>query len=121
MTQRHPLRPTISRPSDGERFDRDNRTVTIRIDLPQISIHLLEFDTTFEVAQHTHEHVDAMYVLEGEIEFVSGDDVVRAGPGTLMVAPPGAPHGFRKPRPHTARVLILHAPDGGFSEMIRRT
>jgi quercetin dioxygenase-like cupin family protein len=115
------VRPIISRPSDGERFARENRAVTIKIDLPQLSIHELEFDTTFEVAQHTHEHVDTMYVLEGDVEFLSGDDVVPAGPGTLITAPPGAPHGFRNPGPQTARVLILHAPDGGFSDMIRST
>jgi quercetin dioxygenase-like cupin family protein len=115
------VRPMISRPGDGERFDRENRAVTIRIDLPQLSIHELEFDTTFEVARHTHEHVDTMYVLDGEVEFLAGDAVVRAGPGTLFTAPPGAPHGFRNPGPDDARVLILHAPDGGFAEMIRQT
>jgi quercetin dioxygenase-like cupin family protein len=115
------VQPMISRPGDGERFDRENRAVTIRIDLPELSIHELEFDTTFEVRQHTHEHADTMYVLEGHVEFLSGEDAVRAGPGTLIAAPPGARHGFRNPGPDPARVLILHAPDGGFSEMIRRT
>jgi quercetin dioxygenase-like cupin family protein len=115
------MRPILSGPGDGERFDRHNRAVTIRIDLPQTSIHELEFDTTFEVAQHTHEHVDTMYVLDGEVEFLSGDEVLRAGPGTLMAAPAGVPHGFRNPGSRRARVLIIHAPDGGFSDMIRRT
>jgi hypothetical protein len=82
----------ISRPGDGERFDRENRAVTIRIDLPQLSIHELEFDTTFEVAQHAHEHVDTMYVLDGELEFLSGDEVVRARP---------APSSQRRPEHRT--------------------
>jgi quercetin dioxygenase-like cupin family protein len=111
----------ISRPADGVRFDRENRAVTIRIDLPQLSIHELKFDTTLEVARHTHEHVDTMYVLDGEVGFLAGDDAVRAGPGTFFTAPPGAPHGFRNPGPVDARVLILHAPDGGFAGMVRRT
>jgi quercetin dioxygenase-like cupin family protein len=115
------VRPIISRPGDGERFDRENRTVTIRADLPQLSIHELEFDTTFEVAQHTHNHVDAMYVLDGEVELLSGDDVARVGPDTVVAAPVGALHGFRNRGPRKARLLILHAPDGRFSEMIRGT
>ena len=39
----------ISRPGDGERFVRENRTVTIRLDLPELSIHEIEFDATFAV------------------------------------------------------------------------
>ena len=121
MTEQDPTQLILSGPDDGERFDRHNRAVTIRIDLPQNSIHELEFDTTFEVAQHTHEHTDTMYVLDGEVELLCGGEVLRAGPGTLIAAPAGTPHGFRNPGPRNARVLIIHAPDGGFSEMIRRT
>jgi quercetin dioxygenase-like cupin family protein len=111
----------INRPGDGERFVRSNRTVTIRLELPELSIHEVEFDTTFGVSQHRHDHVDALYVLDGEIEFVSGNDVIRAGRDTFIAAPPGTCHGFRNPGPCNARVLFLHAPDGGFSEVVRRT
>jgi quercetin dioxygenase-like cupin family protein len=111
----------ISRPGDGERFVRENRVVTIRVELPQLSIHEIEFDTTFEVALHDHDHVDTMYVLAGEVEFLDGDHVVHAGPGTLLATPAGAKHGFRNPGPGRARVLVLHAPDGGFSKLIRDT
>jgi quercetin dioxygenase-like cupin family protein len=114
--------PTIiSRSGDGERFERSNRTVTIHVDLSELSIHELEFDTTFSVAQHSHDHVDALYVLEGEIEHASDDEIVRAGPGTLVVASAGTPHGFRNLGPGRARVLVFHAPDGGFAEFVRTT
>jgi len=115
------LRPIISGPGDGERFIRENRTVTIRLDLPELSIHEIEFDTTFEVAGHTHTHLDVMYVLEGQVEFLDADDIVRVGPGSLIAAPPGARHGFRNPGPGRSRVLVLHAPDGGFAQVIRDT
>jgi quercetin dioxygenase-like cupin family protein len=111
----------ISRPGEGERYIRDNRVVTIKVDLPELSIHEVDFDPTFEVSPHTHDHVDTLYVVEGEIEFLDGNCVVRAGPGTLLAAPAGAKHGFRNPGPGRARILVLHAPDSGFAEVIRST
>ena len=111
----------IRRPGEGERFQRSNRTVTIKADLPQLSIHEIEFDTTFEVAPHTHDHVDALLVLDGEIELLGGTQPERAEPGTVVAVPPGTPHGFRNPGPRRVRLLILHAPDGGFSQLIRET
>jgi mannose-6-phosphate isomerase-like protein (cupin superfamily) len=62
-----------------------------------------------------------MYVLEGQVEFLDGDDYVRVGSGTLIAAPRGARHGFRNAGPRQARVLVLHAPDGGFAQMFRNT
>jgi len=111
--------PIVSRPGDGERFERGNRTLTIRSDLPGISILEIEFDGTFSVDPHTHDdHVDSFYVLEGEVEFTVGDDTVRAGPGTVLSAPSGARHGFRSAG-GTARVLNIHAPDAGFADSVR--
>jgi quercetin dioxygenase-like cupin family protein len=111
--------PIVSAPGDGERFERENRTLTVRIDLPGLSILEIAFDDTFEVPPHTHDdHVDSFYVLEGEVEFTVGDDVVRAGPGTLLAAPPGARHGFRSAG-GAARVLNFHAPDAGFVDSVR--
>ena len=111
--------PIVSRPGDGERFERANRTLVIRIDLPGLSVVEIEFDDTFSVDPHTHaDHVDSFYVLEGEVEFTVGDDTVRAGPGTLLAAPPDTRHGFRSTG-GTARVLNFHAPDAGFADSIR--
>jgi quercetin dioxygenase-like cupin family protein len=112
----------ISMPGGGERFDRDNRVVTIRIDLPELSIQEIDFDTTFEVSQHTHDdHVDAFYVLDAEVELLTGNEVVRAAQGTLVAVPRGVPHGFRNKGPSRVRLLVLHAPDGGFAQMVRAT
>ena len=109
----------VSAPGDGERFERENRTLTIRVEVPGLSIIEIAFDDTFEVPPHTHDdHVDSFYVLEGEVEFTVGDDTVRAGPGTLLAAPSGARHGFRSAGGH-ARVLNFHAPDAGFAESVR--
>jgi quercetin dioxygenase-like cupin family protein len=111
--------PIVSRAGDGERFDRDNRTIIIRVDLPQLSVIEIVFDERFEVPPHTHDdHTDTFLVLEGEVEFTVGDETVRAGAGTVLAAPPGARHGFRGAG-GTARVLNFHAPDSGFASRIR--
>jgi quercetin dioxygenase-like cupin family protein len=111
--------PVVSGPGDGERHARDNRTITIRVDLPGLSILEIEFDETFAVPPHVHDdHVDAFYVLDGEVEFTVGEETTVAGPGTLLAAPPGARHGFRCAG-GTARVLNFHAPEVGFVESIR--
>jgi quercetin dioxygenase-like cupin family protein len=113
---RAPTAAAIVRPpGEGERFQRANRVVTIKVDLPEISIHEIEFDPTFEVPTHTHDHVDVMLVLDGEIELLGDMRGRRAGPGTIVAARAGTRHGFRNPGPGRARLLILHAPDGGFS------
>ena len=88
--------PIVSMPGDGERFERENWTLTIRIEEPQLSVIEIEFDDTFTV----------------------GNETRRAGPGTLLAAPPGARHGFRSAG-GKARVLNFHAPDAGFADSIR--
>ena len=115
------LTAIISRPGEGERHVRSNRVVTIRVDLPQVSIHEIEFDETFAVEPHAHQHADTMYVLEGTVDFLHDEHVTRAGPGTLIAAPPGVRHGFGNPGPGRARVLVIHAPDGGFANLVRGT
>ncbi len=105
----------------GERFVRENRVVTIRVELPQLSIHEIEFDSTFEVSPHTHEHVDAMLVLDGSVDLLGASAPLRVNAGTIVAVPPGVRHGFRNPGPGRARILVFHAPDGGFAEVVRST
>jgi quercetin dioxygenase-like cupin family protein len=112
--------PVVARLGDGERFERSNRTVTILLDLPQLSLIEIAFDSSFEVSPHVHDdHADSFYVLEGEVEFTRGDETLRAEPGTFFAAPPGTTHGFRSTGPGGARVLNLHTPDAGFADWIR--
>jgi len=111
--------PVVSRPGDGERFERENRTITILVDLPGLSVLEIAFDETFTVDPHTHDdHTDSFLVLDGEVEFTVGDDTILAGPGTLVAAPPGSRHGFRSAGKQ-ARVLNFHTPDAGFAGSIR--
>jgi mannose-6-phosphate isomerase-like protein (cupin superfamily) len=70
---------------------------------------------------HTHHREDEWsYVLEGEIGVQLGDDVVRAGPGDLVLKPRGVPHAFWNPGDVPARLLEVITPAGfeGYFERI---
>src|SRR5256885_356182 len=88
--------PVIARASDAERFERENRFVTIRFELPQLSLVEIEFDSSFEVPPHEHDdQVDSFLVVDGSVEFVRGDETVVLEPGDFVAAPQGLRHGFR--------------------------
>ena len=112
----------LTTPDDAETIRHDTSTLRILSDLPQLTAIEMTFLPEFEgVDAHTHaDHVDAFYVLEGEVEFLVGDDSVRAEAETFVAAPPGSVHGFRNPGPEPIRFLNLHAPPGGFVERLRR-
>jgi quercetin dioxygenase-like cupin family protein len=111
----------VCEPGGGERFVRENRVVTIRAELQQLSILEIDFDSTFEVAPHSHDHVDAMLVLDGLVELLGEGSPRRVDPGTIVAVPAGVRHGFRNPGPRRARILVFHAPDGGFADVVRGT
>jgi quercetin dioxygenase-like cupin family protein len=105
-------------PGEGERL---NERIVVKIERPEISVNEVHVTSTFEGAgPHFHrEHVDAFYVLEGEVEFINGTETVRGGPGTSVTVPPGIVHAFRVPGRDGARYLNIHAPDAGFIEYLR--
>ena len=41
---------------------------------------------------HAHTNEQVVYILEGVVDFHIGDDVVRLGPGGLVVIPPNVTH-----------------------------
>jgi len=111
--------PIVSRPGEGEYFERDDGYRLIRAATEQISVIEIDFDESLVVDPHVHEdHVDSFLVLDGQVEFTAGDDTVVLGPGSFISAPVGVRHGFRSAGGR-ARVLNFHAPDGGFADGIR--
>lgn len=71
---------------------------------------------------HVHrEHVDAFYVLEGELAFRLGPELepVIAPAGTFVAVPPGVVHGFDNDSSAAVRFLNFHAPSGGFADYLR--
>ncbi|MFD3588775.1 cupin domain-containing protein [Streptomyces sp. NPDC058683] len=60
---------------------------------------------------HLHRNsAEMFYLLDGAAELLSGDDVVTAERGDLVVIPPGAPHAFAAVPGSTADILIVITP-----------
>jgi mannose-6-phosphate isomerase-like protein (cupin superfamily) len=109
----------VTLPGGGERFQREDRTVTILGALPEISVLLLEVEPEWPgIPAHAHDdQVDSFFVLDGPAGLVSGDEIVQAEAGTFYAAVPGATHGLR----NSGRPVLLnvHGPDAGFADGVR--
>jgi quercetin dioxygenase-like cupin family protein len=71
---------------------------------------------------HFHRrHVDAFYVVDGELTFRIGPSLtpVQAGPGTFVQVPPGVVHAFDNESDSVARWLNFHGPSTGFAAYLR--
>src|SRR5918994_5841423 len=57
---------------------------------------------------HTHREEDeGLYVLEGEVEFLLGEDTIPAGAGSYVHAPRGVLHTFKNVGTSPSRVLVV--------------
>ena len=64
-------------------------------------------------AVHSHAGADKFYVvLSGKANFIIGERIIRAGPGDLVLAPAGVPHGVERAEARTI-VLVCIASGGG--------
>jgi quercetin dioxygenase-like cupin family protein len=107
--------PVVLGPGEGELI-RGNRYLAAR---PELSFLEFEVKPGDGVEPHFHKgHSDSFYVLEGEVEFHVGDEVVTGTPGTYVLAPPNVVHFFRNIGDRPVRLLNLHTP-GGFAEYRR--
>lgn len=65
----------------------------------------------FAAPHHVHHHDDEMFVvLDGDVRFRLGDDIVEASAGSLVYGPREAGHSFIADT--DARLLLLFAPAG---------
>jgi quercetin dioxygenase-like cupin family protein len=93
--------------------------IPLKADRPELSLLEITFDPGSSVDPHFHKrHSDSFYVLEGEVEFHVGDEVVHGTPGTYVLAPPDVVHWFRNVSDAPVRMLNLHTP-GGFAQYRR--
>jgi mannose-6-phosphate isomerase-like protein (cupin superfamily) len=64
-------------------------------------------DAGFDNPPHTHDEAEAFYVLEGAYTFYTdGAPVEDLGPGSFVLIPPGAVHGFRT-GPEGGRLICM--------------
>jgi mannose-6-phosphate isomerase-like protein (cupin superfamily) len=69
---------------------------------------------------HKHDFDEAFFVLEGELTFHLGGELVTVGAGEIAFAPAGEPHTFTNLGPADARYLIVCTPAGFEREFARR-
>jgi quercetin dioxygenase-like cupin family protein len=58
---------------------------------------------------HRHPYDETWVVLEGELTFQLGDDAHHAGPGDVVLAPPGVPHKFTNDGPGPRNLVCIHS------------
>ena len=67
---------------------------------------------------HVHRADDeTFHVMEGQLEFISGERRFTGGPGTTVFLPRNIPHGFRVVGTSPARFLVFSVP-AGFDEFV---
>ena len=79
--------------------------------------HTSQFDWTiparFQTGRHVHRvQEETFYVLEGECDWLIGNEHVQATPGTYLFLPPGVPHNIGNASDKIARVLMTVSPPG---------
>lgn len=111
---------TLLHAGDGDRREGDNGVDTIKAGSDELAVVELDLVRGFAGPDpHVHDdRVDAFYVLDGEAEFLVGDEWHRLGAGSFVAAPPGAVHTFSC-RASAARLLNVHAPSGDFHVRLR--
>jgi quercetin dioxygenase-like cupin family protein len=87
----------------------------------QGSIMLFEETVPAGIKSLHHMHYDSdevAFVLDGEITFKIGDDVMVGGPGACAFMPRNVPHAWKNSGSDTARVVFFYTPAiaGGFVE-----
>jgi quercetin dioxygenase-like cupin family protein len=68
-----------------------------------------------EQAPHAHDGADKIYyVLDGEGEFILGEERHRLGPGHAVMAPSGVEHGVRNASTERLTLLVFMAPNPNY-------
>ena len=63
--------------------------------------------------QHVHHREDeSFYVLEGEFEFLNGEETLRVGVGSLLYVPKGNLHAHKNVGEGVGRMLVTQTPGG---------
>ena len=68
-----------------------------------------------------HKHVESWFVVDGALEFCSGNETILAPAGSFVLVPPSAPHTFGNGGPGETRIVAFYTPgaDGPFHRRAR--
>jgi mannose-6-phosphate isomerase-like protein (cupin superfamily) len=58
---------------------------------------------------HRHPYDETWVVVEGNLTFQAGENHMKAGPGDIVIVPPGAPHKFTNVGPGRSKLVCIHA------------
>ena len=106
------------RPAEGIRSLRVlGELVTCKVTSDQTGGAYSLFEVTTQPGEgpppHVHHREDeAFYVLEGEYEFLSGEENIRVGAGSLLCVPRGALHAHKNVGEYVGRLLATQTPGG---------
>ncbi len=58
---------------------------------------------------HKHPYDETWVVIEGNLTFRAGELQLEAGPGDIVIVPPGVPHKFTNNGPGQSNLVCIHA------------
>jgi mannose-6-phosphate isomerase-like protein (cupin superfamily) len=58
---------------------------------------------------HRHAYDETWVVIDGNLTFLSGEESFKAGPGDIVIVPPGVPHKFVNDGPGRLHLVCIHA------------
>ena len=58
---------------------------------------------------HRHPYDETWVVEVGSLTFQLGEERLAAGPGDIVIAPPGVPHKFTNDGPGRSKLVCIHA------------
>ena len=103
--------------------DKPERNVVLLVGTPEMTVTWSRYGPGERGPDlHVHRgHIDAFYVLDGELTFElgPGPETVRVGAGGFVAVPAHVAHAFRNDGDADARWFNVHAPDEGFAEFMR--
>jgi mannose-6-phosphate isomerase-like protein (cupin superfamily) len=110
--------PTTVGPSEGTPIMLPTRGHgLVKLDAAASGGTLSVFELDFEPGEGPGEHVhsrehELWYVLDGEFDFLLGDELIHQPTGGLAFGPRGTPHTFRSVGPTPGRLLVITAAAG---------
>lgn len=103
--------PMLIRPAEHAIYDAKKMGKATLFRSPHLMVGLNAFEPGQEHALHAHAGTDKVYlVLEGNGQFLLEGRAIAMGPGEMLVAPEGVPHGIRNTGERRLLVLAILTP-----------